>query len=80
MLHHQGDNTLIKYQSCHAIVKQDDSHYMINLAPVLFENMTVPSWILPSAAKAFPASVTKKLALIPSQLPTWPWYVRMYDR
>ncbi len=33
-----------------------------------------PSWILPSAAKAFPASVTKKLALIPSQLP------RMYDR
>ena len=41
MLHHQGDNTLIKYQSCHAIVKQDDSHYMINLASVLFENMTV---------------------------------------
>jgi hypothetical protein len=39
-----------------------------------------PSWILPSAAKAFPASVTKQLALIPSQLPTWPWYVRMYDR
>ena len=30
-----------------------------------------PSWILPSAAKAFPASVTKKLALIPSQPPSW---------
>ena len=28
--------------------------------------------------KAFPASVTKQLALIPSQLPTWPWYVRIY--
>ena len=39
-----------------------------------------PSWILPSTAKVFPASETKKLALIPSQLPTWPWYVRMYDR
>jgi hypothetical protein len=33
--------TLIKYQSCHAIVKQDGSHYMINLATVLFDNMTV---------------------------------------
>jgi len=41
MLHQQGDNMLIKYQSCHAIVKQDGSHYMINLAPVLFDNMTV---------------------------------------
>jgi hypothetical protein len=41
MLRHRGDNKLIKYQSCHAIVKQDDSHYMINLARVLFENMTV---------------------------------------
>ena len=30
-----------------------------------------PSWILPSAAKAFPASVTKKIALIPSQPPSW---------
>ena len=27
--------------------------------------------ILPRAAKAFPASVTKKLALIPSQPPSW---------
>ena len=27
MLHQQGDTTLIIYQSCHAIVKQDDSHY-----------------------------------------------------
>jgi len=41
MLRHQGGNTLIKYQSYHAIVKQDGSHYMINLAPVLFDNMTV---------------------------------------
>jgi hypothetical protein len=43
MLRQQGDNTLIKYQSCGAIVKQDDSHYMIILAPVSFEfeNMTV---------------------------------------
>jgi hypothetical protein len=41
MLRQQGDKTLIKYQSCHAIVKQDGSHYMINLAPVLFDNMTV---------------------------------------
>ena len=41
MLRQQGDNTLLIYQSCHAIVKQDDSHYMIKLAPVVFENMTV---------------------------------------
>jgi hypothetical protein len=41
MLRQQGNNTLIKYQSWHAIVKQDGSHYMINLALVLFENMTV---------------------------------------
>jgi hypothetical protein len=41
MLRQQGDNRVIVCQSCHAIVKQDDSHYMINLAPVLFENMTV---------------------------------------
>jgi hypothetical protein len=29
MLHQQGDNTVIMYQSCHATatVKQDDSHY-----------------------------------------------------
>ena len=42
MLRQQGDNMLIKYQSYHAIVKQDGSH-MINLAPVSFEfeNMTV---------------------------------------
>jgi hypothetical protein len=41
MLHQQGDTTLIIYQSCHAIGKQDDSQYMINLALVLSENMTV---------------------------------------
>jgi hypothetical protein len=41
MLRQQGDNTLIKYQSWHAIVNQDGNHYMINLAPVSFENMTV---------------------------------------
>ena len=33
--------------------------------------MTVTFMDLPSAAKAFPASVTKKLALIPSQPPSW---------
>ena len=27
MLRQQGDNTLIKYQSCHAIVKKVDSQY-----------------------------------------------------
>jgi hypothetical protein len=40
MLHQQGNNKLIIYQSCHAIVKQVNSH-MINLALVLFENMNV---------------------------------------
>jgi len=31
MLHQQGDNTVIMYQSCHATatVKQDDSHYKL---------------------------------------------------
>ena len=31
MLHQQGDNTVIMYQSCHATatVKQDDSHYIV---------------------------------------------------
>jgi hypothetical protein len=62
MLHQQGDNTLIIYQSCHVIVKQDDSHYMIILALVLSERQS-PSWILPSAANAFPASVPKKWAI-----------------
>ena len=64
MLRHQGDNTLIIYQSCHATNKLTGS---INdyLAPVLFENMIwlSPSWILPSAAKAFPASLTKKIVM-----------------
>jgi hypothetical protein len=60
MLRQQGDNAIIIYQSCHAIAKQDDSHYMIKLAG-LFENMTVTFMdIRPSAATAFPASVTKK--------------------
>jgi hypothetical protein len=60
MLRQQGDNALIIYQSCHAIAKQDDSHYMINLAPVLFENVTVTFMdIRPIADIAFPASVTK---------------------
>jgi hypothetical protein len=27
MLRQQGDNTLIIYQSCHVVVKQDDSRY-----------------------------------------------------
>jgi len=52
---------------------------MINLAPDLFENMTVIFMDLPSAAKAFPASfVTKKLALIPFPTSNLAWYVRMY--
>jgi hypothetical protein len=56
----QGDNTIIIYQSCHAIAKQDYSHYMNNLDPVLFESMTVTFMdIRPSAAIAFPASETK---------------------
>jgi hypothetical protein len=41
MLRQQGGNMLIIHQSCHAIVKQNGSHYRINLAPVLFVNMTV---------------------------------------
>jgi hypothetical protein len=36
------------------------------------------SWILPSAAEAFPASVTKKIALIPFPTSNLAWYVRMY--
>jgi hypothetical protein len=39
ILTEQGDKKLLTYQSCHAIVKQVNSH-MINLAPVLFVNMT----------------------------------------
>ncbi len=61
MLRQQGDNTLIINQSCHVIVKQDDSHYMIKLALVYLRIWLLPPWILPSAAIAFPASVTKKL-------------------
>jgi len=36
------------------------------------------SWILPSAAEAFPTSVTKKIALIPFPTSNLAWYVRMY--
>jgi hypothetical protein len=32
---------------------------MINLAPVLFENMTVTFMDIPNYSNAFPASVTK---------------------
>ena len=72
MLRHQGDNTLIIYQSCHAIVKQVDSQYKwLTLLQFYLRIWLSPSWILPSAAKAFPASVTKKIALIPSQPPSW---------
>jgi hypothetical protein len=59
MLHQQGDTTSIIYQSCHAIVKQDGSHYMINLAPVLSENMTVTFMDITNCSYAFPASVPK---------------------
>ncbi len=50
----QGDNTLIIYQSCHAIVKQDDSHYKwLTLLWFYLRIWLSPSWILPSAANAF---------------------------
>ena len=57
MLRQQGDTRLIIYQSCHAIVKQDDSQYMINLAPVLSENMTFMDTT--NCSYGFPASVPK---------------------
>jgi hypothetical protein len=64
MLRQQGDNTLIKYQSCHAIAKQVDSQYKwLTLLQFYLRIWLSPSWILPSAAKAFPASVTKKIAM-----------------
>ena len=58
MLRQQGDTTLIIYQSCHAIVKQDDSHYTwLTLLRFYLRIWLSPSWILPIAANAFPASV-----------------------
>jgi hypothetical protein len=63
MLQQQGDTTLIIYQSCHTIVKQDDSHYMINLAPVLSENMTVTFMDTTNCSYRFPASVPKNWAI-----------------
>ena len=64
MLRQQGDNTLIIYQSCHDIVKQDDSHYKwLTLLRFNLRIWLSPSWILPSAANAFPASVPKKWAI-----------------
>ena len=60
MLRQQGDTTLIIYQSCHAIVKQDDSHYTwLTLLRFYLRIWLSPSWILPIAANAFPASVKK---------------------
>jgi len=55
MLYQQGDNTLIIYQSCHAIVKQDDSHY--TWLTLLWFHLRIwlsPSWILPIAPNALP--------------------------
>ena len=52
---------------------------MINLAPDLFENMTVIFMDITKCSKAFPASsVTKKLALIPFPTSNLAWYVPMY--
>ncbi len=51
MLRQQGDNTLIIYQSCHAIVKQDDGHYKwLTLLWFYLIICLLPSWILPGAA------------------------------
>jgi hypothetical protein len=65
MLHQQGDTTLIIYQSCHAIVKQDDSHYTwLTLLRFYLRIWLSPSWIsLPIAAYVFPASLPKKWAI-----------------
>ena len=58
MLHQQGDTRLFIYQSCHAIVNQDDSHYTwLTLLRFYLRIWLSPSWILPIAANAFPASV-----------------------
>ncbi len=70
MLCKQGDNIfmskpnmpLIIYQSCHAIVKQDDSHYMIDLAPVLFENMTVTFMYITKCSYCIPSFSNKKIS------------------
>ncbi len=61
MLRQQGDNTLIIHKSCHAIVKQDDSHYTIKLAPVLFENMTVTSMDITKCSYCVPSFSNKKM-------------------
>jgi hypothetical protein len=58
MLHQQGDTMLFIYQSCHAIVNQDDSHYTwLTLLRFYLRIWLSPSWILPIAANAFLASV-----------------------
>jgi len=54
MLHQQGDTTLIIYQSCHAIVKQDDNHYTwLTLLRFYLRIWLSPSWIWPIAANVF---------------------------
>jgi hypothetical protein len=64
MLRQQGDTTLIIYQSCHAIVKQDDSHYTrLTLLRFYLRIWLSPSWILPIAANVFPALLPKKWAI-----------------
>jgi len=85
MLRQQGDNMIIKYQSCHAIVKQDGSHYMINLAPVLFENMTVTFMDITKCSYGVPSFSNKKNSTDPISnfqlgLGMYYTYVRMYDR
>ncbi len=52
------------YQSCHAIVKQDDSHYMIKLAPFFFENMSVTSMDITKCSYCVPSFSNKKIAML----------------
>ncbi len=59
---------LIIYQSCHTIVKQDDSHYTWLTLLRFYLSLGIwlsPSWMLPIAANAnaFLASVPKKWAI-----------------
>jgi hypothetical protein len=63
MLRQQGDTTLIIYQSCHAIVKQDTVTIWLTLLRFYLRIWLSPSWILPIAANVFPASVPKKWAI-----------------
>jgi hypothetical protein len=63
MLCQHGDTRLITIQSCHAIVKQDDSHYTwLTLLRFYLRIQLSPSWILPIAANVLLASEPKKMS------------------